>query len=201
MDSIFEPGVLDGADLSADDRVMHEIYFGTNSTSILHRMLHLDLQVVLADNDLRKVTRICELAGIRVRYPMLDDDVVDVSARIPGDVLIPGAQLRHFYKQTFRDFLPEGIINKKKHGFGLPGLVWLMKDGPLRDYVQACLVSFRARHILRADFVTDVADYREQAEPEEFASMAIDLSFLELWLQTHVDAAADGARRASKFVS
>ena len=42
----------------------------------------LDLRYTLADNDLPKVARTCELAGVEVRFPLLDDAVVAFSARL-----------------------------------------------------------------------------------------------------------------------
>ncbi len=47
-------------------------------------MLHLDLKTTMANNDLHKVNRICELGGIDVRYPMLDQHVRQHSAERAG---------------------------------------------------------------------------------------------------------------------
>ena len=33
------------------------------------------------------------------------------------------------------DFLPSEVINKKKHGFGLPIGIWIMKNKNLREFV------------------------------------------------------------------
>jgi hypothetical protein len=51
---------------------------------------------------------------------MLHQDVVDVSTRVPPDLKMQGTDLRTFYKRAMADFLPSEIINKSKHGFGLP---------------------------------------------------------------------------------
>jgi len=42
-------------------------------------MMHLDLKETLADNDLRKVNGSVRAGGIKVRYPLLDDDLVAFS--------------------------------------------------------------------------------------------------------------------------
>lgn len=200
LTSIFEPGILDGVEREGDHVIQRAIFSSTRSPSPLQRMLNLDMQVVLADNDLRKVNRMCELAGVRVRYPMLDEDVIDTAARIPPDVMIPGLKLRDFYKRTFSNFLPDGIINKKKHGFHLPALVWMMDDGRLRDYVLDCLASFRKRHIMNATFLAEVANYRDHEDSYGIAGLALDLAFLELWLENHIDAAAQSKTNSLKFV-
>ena len=200
LTSIFEPEMLEGVKLDGDHLIQRAIFSSARSPAPLQRMLHLDMQVVLADNDLRKVSRMCELAGVRVRYPMLDDEVVDTAARIPPEVMIPGLKLRDFYKRTFGGFLPEGIINKKKHGFHLPALVWLMEDGKLRDCVLDCVASFGKRQIMTPAYLTEVANYRNQADNYDFAAMALDLAFLELWLEAHVDTAAWNKAKSRKFV-
>ena len=33
---------------------------------------------------------------------------------------LPNGELRWFYKRAMQDFLPDEIITKNKHGFGLP---------------------------------------------------------------------------------
>ncbi len=161
IESIFEPHMLDGVNLAGDATIMDETYHATNSPAILQRMLHLDLQTVLSDNDLRKVSRMCELAGVRVRYPMLDEEVIEVSAKIPPDMMMPGLRLRDFYKRTFTEFLPDGIINKKKHGFFIPVITWLIERGDLHDYIQDCVASFRKRDILLPAFLDDVTSSQE----------------------------------------
>ena len=197
IENIFEPDMLDGVNLAGDATIMDETYHATNSSAMLQRMLHLDLQIVLADNDLRKVGRMCELAGVRVRYPMLDEEVLEVSAQIPPNMMIPDLRLRDFYKRTFTGFLPDGIINKKKHGFFIPVITWLLEKGELHDYIQDCVGSFRNRGILLPGFLDDVTSHEKQAENHEFSAMALDLSFLELWMQKHVDRAPAKMRPAA----
>src|SRR3546814_19061977 len=79
-------------------------------------MMHLDLKQALADADLRKVTGMCDLAGIDVAFPFLDDDLVAFCATIPPELHLKVGRLRAFFKDAFRDFLPEEVIAKKKHG-------------------------------------------------------------------------------------
>ena len=96
-------------------------------------MLYLDWQYTLADNDLRKVSHMCELAGVDVAYPMLDDGLIDLSCRVPSDWKIKGNDLRHFYKAALKDWLHDDTINKKKQGFGLPFGVWMETHKPLQE--------------------------------------------------------------------
>ena len=81
--------------------------------SLLNRMLYLDWHFTLHDNDLVKVNTACRLAGIEVAYPLLDDDLVALSCRIPSAQKLRGSTLRWLYKQAVRDFLPHAILTKK----------------------------------------------------------------------------------------
>ena len=50
---------------------------------------------------------------------------MEFSARLPSTYKLKGPQLRWFFKEALRDFLPPEIIAKQKHGFGLPVGEWI----------------------------------------------------------------------------
>ena len=60
--------------------ILRTIYRLPQQASQLNRMLYLDWRITLADNDLRKVSHMCALAGVDVAYPMLDDALVGAGA-------------------------------------------------------------------------------------------------------------------------
>ena len=90
-------------------------------------MLYYDWKFTLADNDLRKVSTMCELAGVKVVYPMLDDLYLNCPAACPADGS-SNLKAALFYKQAMKGFLPDEILVKKKHGFGLPFGVWMTTE-------------------------------------------------------------------------
>jgi asparagine synthase (glutamine-hydrolysing) len=148
-------------------------------------MLYLDWQITLADNDLRKVTRACELAGIAVSYPLLDDALVELSTRIPSAQKLRHGQLRHFYKEATRGFLPAPIIEKKKHGFGLPFGVWLVEHAGLRDLARDSLEALKQRRLIRADFIDRVLALHAEQHASYYGELVWVLMVLELWLAAH----------------
>jgi asparagine synthase (glutamine-hydrolysing) len=89
------------------------IYHGAHAVSLINRMLALDLQITLADNDLPKVTRSCELAGVDVAFPLLDEEVVAFSARLAPGLKLRRTHLRYFFKESLRGFLPDATLAKK----------------------------------------------------------------------------------------
>ena len=111
------------------------------------RMLAFDWRYTLAENDLPKVCGTAALAGVAVGFPLLDDDLLAFSLRLPADYKLKGLQLRWFFKEALRGFLPDEIIAKKKQGFGLPFGVWAMRhDAPAqrgRRFAAACFAARR----------------------------------------------------------
>src|SRR5204862_4679519 len=118
LEEIFEPEFHSAIDRERPRESLREVYARAGADHPVDRMLYLDWKFTLADNDLRKVSRMAEVAGVEVRYPMLDDELVELSTRVPAALKLRGGQLRYFYKEALRDFLPREIITKRKHGFG-----------------------------------------------------------------------------------
>jgi asparagine synthase (glutamine-hydrolysing) len=180
--TVFEADFLDGLDAAEPQRLQRESFHRVPGATELKRMHMLDLQITLADNDLRKVNRSCELAGIRVRYPMLDEGLVALAARIPSALLLRDGRLRGFYKDAMAGFLPERILTKAKHGFGMPFAEWTRAPGALRDMAVAALGDFSGRGILRRDLVGEIRAGLTSGDGGRFGGMVWDIMMLEHWL-------------------
>ncbi|MDD1626871.1 MAG: asparagine synthase, partial [Methylococcaceae bacterium] len=123
-------------------------YDRTSNDDLMKQMLFLDDKFTLADNDLRKVNRMCELAGVDVHYPMLQENLVEFAASIPSKWLMQGFELRSFYKEGMRDFLPKETLRKSKKGFGLPFGVWMSSDKALKQFAEDNLEGITKRGFL-----------------------------------------------------
>ena len=185
LDQIFEPAFLARVDSEEPLRNLREVYARTKSNSAINRMMHLDLKITLSDNDLRKVNQACELAGVNVCYPLLDDRMLDFAASVPARMQLKGTQLRWFFKRSLADFLPPQIIAKRKQGFGLPVGLWMADYAPLRELSHESLIALKHRQIVRPSYI----DWVEQKHAKEHASyygvMLWILIMLEQWLQAH----------------
>jgi asparagine synthase (glutamine-hydrolysing) len=164
---------------------MRDIWRSCPSDDLLDRMLWYDWKFTLADNDLRKVSHMCELAGVRVSYPMLDEDFVAHSIKVPSREKISGHELRTFFKNAVRGFVPDRVINKEKHGFGLPFGVWLKDDQPLQEIVYGSLDSLRHRDIFDPTFLDRVVAEHKDGHASYYGSAIWDLVMLEQWLLHH----------------
>ncbi|MGA7180308.1 MAG: asparagine synthase-related protein [Thiobacillaceae bacterium] len=185
LSDIFEGDFRAAVDPSAPARHLREVYERTNHPDPVKRMMHIDLKFTLADNDLRKVVTMCEAAGVEARFPLLDDDLVSFSGQLPPDYLVKGLKLRWFFKEALRDLLPEQIINKRKHGFGLPFGPWSVTHEPLRELVGDSLASLSRRGWVRKRYLDHILHHQQNTHASYYGVMIWVSMILEQWLEAH----------------
>lgn len=178
---IFQADFLAEIDVAAPLRQFREDYWRPESASTLNRMLYLDWKNTLHDNDLVKVNRMCEMAGVEVCYPLLDRRILDLSCRIPSNEKLRGQKLRWFYKQAMTDFLPERIINKPKHGFGLPFGVWLKDHQPLKQLAYGAINDLKRREFFKSDFLDHAIEMHQSVHAAYYGDLVWMLMMLEFW--------------------
>ena len=158
-------------------------YWDTQGLSQVNRMQALDLRYTLADNDLPKVRKACELAGLEVAFPFLSDEMLAFSARLSPEDKLKGTRLRYFFKRALRGYLPSTILRKKKHGFGLPFGHWLQTHAGLRALAFDSLSDLKSRRIVRADFIDTLTGNLVHEHPAYHGTMVWVLMMLEQWLR------------------
>ncbi|MEO8751353.1 MAG: asparagine synthase-related protein [Casimicrobiaceae bacterium] len=185
--NVFNADFMASVDRNRPQVELARTYGATRAQSLINRMLALDIKITLADNDLPKVTRACEAAGVDVAFPLLHEAVVDFSAALPPDFKLRGTRLRYFFKEALRDFLPPEILAKEKHGFGLPAGPWLRDYAPLNELAQDSIASLRKRGIFRAELLDGLLGKLLREHPGYYGTLAWVLMMLELWYQSHVE--------------
>ncbi len=185
VDTVFSPDFLADIDSHAPYRIMRDTYQRPKDASAINRMLYLDWQLTLADNDLRKVATMCELADIDVRFPLLSDDIVDFSTGIASNDKLRAKQLRYFYKRAVQGYLPDAILNKSKHGFGLPFGVWLRDDPRLREIAVESLKKLDQRGLFAEGFIPHIQDLHQNEHASFYGELIWILIILERWMENH----------------
>lgn len=187
LDHIFAADFIHSVDPSATDAGLTEVYERTRSDHYINRLMHLDLKFTLADNDLRKVGTMTEAAGIAVHYPLLDDRMVAFANHLPVNYKVRGQKLRWFFKEALDDLLPKKIINKSKHGFGLPFGVWSNEYAPLGDMVGDSLTSFKQRGWIQPGYLDHMLDMSRGQHASYYGEMIWVVMMLEQWLESNGD--------------
>jgi asparagine synthase (glutamine-hydrolysing) len=185
LDQIFAADFINTVDSSSTDKALTEVYARTASDHYINRMMHLDLKITLADNDLRKVGTMTEAAGIEVHYPLLDDRMVAFANHLPVDYKVRGQKLRWFFKEALTDLLPDKIINKSKHGFGLPFGVWSAQYAPLGELVGDSLADFKQRGWIQPAYLDHMLAMQRGPHASYYGVMIWVMMMLEQWLQAN----------------
>jgi asparagine synthase (glutamine-hydrolysing) len=182
---VLQPGFLSNVDAAAPLRRQQDTWRHAQASNELDRNLAFDWRYTLADTDLPKVCGSTALAGVGVGFPLLDDRLLAFSMRLPQHYKLKGLRLRWFFKEALRGFLPDEIISKRKHGFGLPFGVWALGHPQLRALADDTLASLVQRGLVRGDFVQRLRTELLPAHPGYYGEMVWILAMLELWLRAH----------------
>lgn len=192
VDKVLEPGFRAQLDADGPRRHQREVWGWAEKAEDLNRTLAYDWRYTLGENDLPKVRSAAQLAGVSVEYPMLDVDLLEFSMRLPDSYKLRGLRLRWFFKEALRGFLPDSIIDKPKHGFGLPFGPWLQTHEGLRALAKDALGSLGTRGIVRPGFLIELMGQRLAQHPGYYGEMVWVLMMLEHWIRSH---AADASFR------
>lgn len=103
----------------------------------LERSLALYQETYLPEDILTKVDRAGMAAGLEVRAPFLDAELVDDIHRLPSSYKYDGRQTKRLLKRAVAGKLPRETLGRPKKGFGIPVARWLR--GPLAPWLDSLL--------------------------------------------------------------
>ena len=91
----------------------------------LNAELMADQSLVLPNDMLKKVDAMSMAHGLEVRTPFLDRSVVSFANSLPASFKLNHKEGKLILKDSFKNLLPESILNRKKKGFEIPIEFWL----------------------------------------------------------------------------
>jgi asparagine synthase (glutamine-hydrolysing) len=143
----------------------------------LHNYLPLDI--------LTKVDRATMAHSLEARPPLLDHRLAEFAATIPAEYRLRGGTTKYLFKQAMRGILPDGIIDRPKHGFAVPIATWLR--GELADFAHSLLLSdaCRQRGFFNAAQVERLMTLNARGRDLDLQLWTM-MSF-ELWCQRFLD--------------
>lgn len=191
---VFAPGFLETAPPAHWMDVAEGHFQTSKHRTELNRLLYLDVKMTLADNDLRKVLGTAELAGVRARFPLLDYRLAELSGRIPARLKLKGFRKRYIFKEAMKGILPEEIIHKKKHGFGVPVALWFLHEPRLRALVEDVLSDSRTRQrgYFQPAFYDRIIQLHRTEDAKNYGELLWYLLVLELWHREHLERSPAG---------
>lgn len=184
LDEVFPAEFLEQIDAMEPERHQRETWTACPANaSLVNKMLAYDWRYTLAENDLPKVIGSARLAGVDVGFPFLDSRVLDFSLKLPTSYKLKGLKLRWFFKEALRGFLPDEILTKKKHGFGLPFGHWAVDHEPLNKLATNALHGLAERNIVRREFIDTLLREHLPAHPGFYGELVWIMTMLELWMR------------------
>ncbi|MBA3033150.1 MAG: asparagine synthase C-terminal domain-containing protein [Gammaproteobacteria bacterium] len=185
LGQIFTADFLQQVDSGEPERHQRAVYNACPPASLINKMLAYDWRYTLAENDLPKVIGSARLANMAVGFPLLDDRLLDFSLKLPTAYKLKGFKLRWFFKEALRGFLPDEILTKKKHGFGLPFGPWAVSHAPLNQLATESLHGLADRGIIRREFIDTLLKEHLPAHPGFYGELVWVMTMLEQWLRVH----------------
>jgi len=152
----------------------------------LQRMLFLETRHFLADHNLNYTDRAGMSAGVEVRVPLLDTDLIGFAARIPASMKQTGSEGKSIFRQAMQGVLPHDVIYRPKSGFGAPLRRWLRHE--LRARVEDTLdaATLRRRGFFDPRAVRALIDDDRQGRIDGSYTLFALICF-ELWCRRFID--------------
>ena len=160
-------------------------YMSASQEHPVARLAEANMWSYLPDDLLIKADRCSMMASLEARAPFLDHELAEYVFGIPFNLKLRGNRTKHILKEAARGLLPDVIIERKKHGFGIPLGAWLRRDmAPAREL----LLSRRARErgLLEMAVVQRLIDEHE-AGRRDHSRQLWTLLTLEEWQRQFVD--------------
>jgi asparagine synthase (glutamine-hydrolysing) len=152
----------------------------------LNRMLYLDAKHFLADHNLNYTDKMGMAAGVEIRVPLLDLELVDFATRIPSAMKQKGRIGKAIFKKAMESDLPNNVIYRPKSGFGVPLRRWLKRE--LRDVVDDTLSahSLKQRGLFDPRSVQCLVDLDREGRVDGSYTV-FSMICIELWCRAFLD--------------
>jgi asparagine synthase (glutamine-hydrolysing) len=152
----------------------------------LDQILRHNLATYLLDDLLVKTDRMTMAVSLEARCPFLDTELVETAFSIPSSIKMRFGRLKWLLREAYRDQLPVEILDRKKHGFGVPMATWW--SGELRGMVDEHLIAkgARAHDWLDPSRIRGLVDEHRSGRRDHTQRIFLLLQ-LELWLRSLPD--------------
>jgi asparagine synthase (glutamine-hydrolysing) len=165
----------------------HRRYFArVKHAAPLNQLLYVDLKTFLPCLNLMTTDKTSMAANLEVRVPFLNQEMLELTARMPPDLKLRGLKRKYILKRAAEKLLPREVVWRKKAGFGAPIRSWLR--GPLRPMVDELLseATVERRGLFRPEEVKRVIEANLSGR-EDYNLQVFQLLTLELWQRAFID--------------
>ena len=117
---------------------------------------NIDKMMSLEGDMLVKVDRTSMLTSLESRAPFLNKNLWNFTAQLPEDYLMKGWNKKYLLKESFKQYFPDGFLDKSKKGFGVPVGDWLREhlSSELESYIEPRFLE--SQNIFEADEISEI---------------------------------------------
>jgi len=164
------------------DNFYKETFEKVSDLPLLHQLLYHNFITYLPSDLNVKMDRMSMANSLETRSPMLDTDLIEFVSTLPPEFKIYKGQTKYILRKAFSDILPRQILNRKKHGFGIPLALWFTRD--LGKFFEERVLSENSncRIYLNQERIRQMYNEHLQRIYDNSQRLWLILQF-ELWLQ------------------
>ena len=175
---------------SLDSSVVTDEYFDEAEAAgldLLNAAMFVDLCTYLNNDVLQQVDRMTMAKSLEARVPFLDHKLVEFAFSVPSNLKVKGLSLKHLVRQSMKGLLTDDIINRNKHGFGVPIREWFKSDF-IRKSTDEFLneSSIKRRGFFEPGYVKRLMDEHARGKADNSHKIWI-IMILEIWCRRFLD--------------
>jgi len=152
----------------------------------LERMLALEQRFFLTDHNLIYNDKMSMAAGVEVRVPFLDLDLIEYAQKIPIKLKQRGTVGKWVLKKAMESYLPKNVIYRTKSGFGAPLRHWMRHE--LRELLHDLLSenNIKKRGIFEPSAVSKLIEANDSGKLDASYTL-FSILCIEIWCSTFLD--------------
>ncbi|HEV8620376.1 MAG TPA: asparagine synthase (glutamine-hydrolyzing), partial [Nitrospiraceae bacterium] len=187
---IFQNGFireLVNENLNVDPISHFKSYFEqVQDADLIDQLLSVNIKTYLPGDLLVKTDRMTMANSLEARCPFLDHELLEFAQQIPATLKLKGRTAKYVLKRALEGLVPSEIIQRKKHGFGVPVGHWFRTS--LKDYVRDTLLSADALHrgYFREEALRHLLEEHQSGRRDHGHRLWTLLTF-EIWHQVFID--------------
>jgi asparagine synthase (glutamine-hydrolysing) len=182
---LFRPDISNQIDSQATGRIITEPYLRCDAPDEVARALYVDMKTYLPEDILSLSDRLSMWHSLEVRVPLVDHQLVELSARLPTRFKLDWRRKKILLKRIAARRLPDEVMRHRKQGFESPMAAWLRTD--LAEYSRDILGPDRLGKsgLFDSDYVADKLE-EHMAGRHKNNKLIFSLIMFQEWYERNV---------------